>query len=501
MGYYTGTATGYLDLLAKLVTFATGRGLASAAVNNDGSGYAAGDVVSVNGGTHSVTATVEITSVDGGGNVTGIRVVQTGVYTVDPTTTGNAVTGGTGTGLTLNLTMEDTGWTKNRESFYAVSAVITAAGTGYSVGNLLFVSGGTFVDEGAAFTVTSVGGSGTVTGVSLLEKGEYTTAPSNPAATTDNGPGSGCTLTVTYEDDKNYLLEGEGSGSDEIFVGIRSYEATGAHNWELSGMTGYSSGSKFIDQPGISPGRFDFSEHGHYVPLNNASLTFWIFVTGRRIAMVAKMGSTYVNMYLGLLNAFATEDEYPYPLMVAGCSSLFDRQFNSSSISLSGLTDYIGHQSTLNAGPASIRDPGGSWKQVLNSKLSAGSRVAMEALVAFPCGNPTRSGVSAANDGSIGTHTTIKLVPNDSIPGVAAYTMNQTPGSSYRSPLWPVLLMEASPVRQILGELDGVYWVSADGESTDLLTEDSIEAAGFFHHVFQNCNRTDLWSHLAIRRI
>jgi hypothetical protein len=67
------------------------------------------------------------------------------------------------------------------------------------VDDVLTVSGGTN-NNAATFTVTSVGGSGEVTGIELTTHGDYTVTPANPASTTvAPAGGSGCTLTVTYE--------------------------------------------------------------------------------------------------------------------------------------------------------------------------------------------------------------------------------------------------------------------------------------------------------------
>lgn len=83
------------------------------------------------------------------------------------------------------------------------SATVAAAGTGYTVGDVLTLSGGTLVAglPRAQLTVTSVDPStGGVTGVSLLGGGFYTAgnAPTSPAAVT-GGTGSGATFTVTPE--------------------------------------------------------------------------------------------------------------------------------------------------------------------------------------------------------------------------------------------------------------------------------------------------------------
>lgn len=76
------------------------------------------------------------------------------------------------------------------------SATIAAGGTGYNIGDLLTASGGEFSDA-AVFVVDAVVG-GAVTEVSVMSPGKYTTTPDNPVATTTDGAGSGCELTLTF---------------------------------------------------------------------------------------------------------------------------------------------------------------------------------------------------------------------------------------------------------------------------------------------------------------
>jgi len=81
------------------------------------------------------------------------------------------------------------------------SATIAVAGSGYVVDDILTVSGGTNEASGsdATFRVTSIDGSGGVTGVALEnDGGEYTAIPSSPASTT-GGTGTGCTLTLSSQ--------------------------------------------------------------------------------------------------------------------------------------------------------------------------------------------------------------------------------------------------------------------------------------------------------------
>ena len=116
-------------------------------------------------------------------SVVAINVTSAGTgYTSVPTLT---FTGGGGSGLTATVT-----------GMLAISATVSAGGSGYVVGDVLTVSGGTQTGK-AEFQVATLSGSAVAT-VSLLQAGTYTTLPTNPAATTTGGAGTGATLTVSW---------------------------------------------------------------------------------------------------------------------------------------------------------------------------------------------------------------------------------------------------------------------------------------------------------------
>jgi hypothetical protein len=75
---------------------------------------------------------------------------------------------------------------------------IVAGGTGYSVNENITVLGGVFGSSPATYTVTSIGGSGAVTGLTRTFSGQYTSVPSNNVSTVSDGSGSGLTLTLTF---------------------------------------------------------------------------------------------------------------------------------------------------------------------------------------------------------------------------------------------------------------------------------------------------------------
>ena len=73
---------------------------------------------------------------------------------------------------------------------------VTSAGTGYNVGDVVTVAGGTYTTPASA-QVTSITTGGVINGVNLLSSGDYTIAPSNPASTT-SPYGTGATVTLNF---------------------------------------------------------------------------------------------------------------------------------------------------------------------------------------------------------------------------------------------------------------------------------------------------------------
>ena len=78
--------------------------VSSAAIQAAGTGYVAGQTVNV--ALNPVSAQIRIDSVNGTGGVTGVTVIKRGVSTTAPTNP-VSTTGGSGTGLTLNLTLQN----------------------------------------------------------------------------------------------------------------------------------------------------------------------------------------------------------------------------------------------------------------------------------------------------------------------------------------------------------------------------------------------------------
>jgi hypothetical protein len=94
----------------------------------------------------------------------------------------------------------------------AVSVAINAAGTGYTVGNTLDVVGGLGQID-TELTVTTVNGSGGITGVTISNAGQYAEIPTNPVSVT-GGSGSAATFNLTF--DNPYKFWVHEVGTDEI---------------------------------------------------------------------------------------------------------------------------------------------------------------------------------------------------------------------------------------------------------------------------------------------
>ena len=94
----------------------------------------------------------------------------------------------------------------------AFSVTVTAAGTGYVVGNTLAVVGGIGLIT-TELTVSTVNGSGGITGVTITNAGQYSTTPTNPVSVT-GGAGSAATFTITF--DNPYKFWVHEVGTDEI---------------------------------------------------------------------------------------------------------------------------------------------------------------------------------------------------------------------------------------------------------------------------------------------
>jgi hypothetical protein len=125
-------------------------------------------------------------NISNGGTVTAVTITNNGAnYTSFPSIAISAPTTAGGVQATISLLR-----------MFQNGATVANGGTGYAVGNVLTVVGGTNPGTAATLTVTTVSG-GVITGVSSTNFAQYTALPTNPVSVT-GGAGSGATLNLTW---------------------------------------------------------------------------------------------------------------------------------------------------------------------------------------------------------------------------------------------------------------------------------------------------------------
>lgn len=132
--------------------------------------------------------------------------------------------------------------------------------------------------------------------------------------------------TVLDQTAERLYLKGEGTaGTDEIYVGIQTYEdaANGRYNWELLGSWAYRAGRAYSAMPRSTAG-------GVFSYLWNQPIPYWLVATPRRIMGFAKIGTTYTCFHLGLIDPPATDAQYPYPLLIGGCGSVKTQNYSAT---------------------------------------------------------------------------------------------------------------------------------------------------------------------------
>lgn len=109
-----------------------------------------------------------------------------------------------------------------------LSEVIATGGTGYAVNENITVLGGVYGSSPATYTVTSIGGSGAVTGLTRTFSGQYTSVPSNDVSTSADGSGTGLTLTLTFGTGTgttgNYVINNTQTVSSETMYALNFSE-------------------------------------------------------------------------------------------------------------------------------------------------------------------------------------------------------------------------------------------------------------------------------------
>lgn len=520
----------------KVLAVGSGDYITVAAVNAGGSGYAVGDSLVPTTGTYDVAPELEVltesagvvtsiliknpgicssqptnpvaTTSDGSGTgctidftfaagtgiVTSVHIADAGVYTTQATNpVSQNTTSGSGTGVKFTLTYLDTAWEVliDFEAQEATAAVISAAGTGYTANDIVTVVGGSFTVATTVKILTVSGGVPQTVEV-YTEAGEYSTTPSNPAATS-GGTGTGLTLTMTWADatdERKYLMI-HNTTSDQ-YIGWKGFKETvpeTAYLLQCTGFTGFNSiNTPWDEQPGATTALA--INAGTYTPLSGggspATINYWLSVQDSRVVGVFRVASTYPNMYLGSVDAYLTVGEYAYPQLIMGCIST-KLPYTYSGVPYAGMNNpgCNDADSPTYPGPGWLRTPDGSFKKVLNWEGTAQPFIFSDEVNVTPSG---------------GANYTIPAAPN------AWY--NNSPSN------WRELFRESTTISgtqyellrvfdefifvpctlvsktygRVYGNMRGVYCINPDAA---VAPEDQIYVGSDIYRVFQNCNKTN----------
>lgn len=483
-----GTASNYRDVLNKLDQFITNRHVSEVAVNAAGTGYVAGEILMVAGGTveGGMECKLEVLTVDTGGEILTLRIYDSGAYSVDPTTTANAVIGGSGSSATIDLTMADTGWTQRIKVAYPIAGTIRVSGgtisvdgSGYAVADIVTLADAVSGDTKAQFKVTAVSGSGDVLEIELYDGGSYTGSLSGTYATT-GGSGTGLTITIISSASTGrldyYMWEGEGTGGNSVFVGMRTEYNTSISQPSIGlyGFSGFISGSDFDSQPGVNPAT-------SFMPAVNSSMPFWFFVSKRRIVIVFQASGSYISGHLGLLDPFGTDVELPYPMFICGTTDDTDRSLGEAPVYFRSIADPVGYPDP----PGWIR-VAGTWQSVANGTYSTsiGSTV-VGGRVVYPCGETTMAGLAEAD--RLGIRDTPEwmnfIVANRvGMPSCLLMPCPDSGGNKYVPVPCTIVQGSTTQGHSVLGEINGVFWVHG---VAGLAAEDRLVCSDRYFRVFQ----------------
>lgn len=186
---------------------------------------------------HTISTAIRMNSATVAAVITGS--ISSTTLTVSAVTSGTLYVGQTIQGSTVTAKTIITAL----GSGTVLSETIAAGGSGYVVNENITVLGGVYGSSPATYTVTSIGGSGAVTGLTRTFSGQYTSTPSNDVSTSSDGSGTGLTLTLTF---------GTGTGSTGNYVVNNSQTVTSrtlyALNFsELPSTDGAFTGGSTVD--------------------------------------------------------------------------------------------------------------------------------------------------------------------------------------------------------------------------------------------------------------
>lgn len=235
--------------------------------------------------------------------------------------------------------------------------------------------------------------------------------------------------------DTELYVRGPGlAGQDNIIVGLRAY-ANPANDWFNIACRGYLA---YLESGGWSTHSQPSPERG--VTCWDQSIPYWFVANGRRFIAAFRVSTVDQILHGGLITPYATPEQFPLPLMVAGTMPAANTWRWSN-------TD-TNHRFFTHGGAASLR--------------------------------PLRF-----TDG-------VYLQDLDTFPHSLGAPFRETYGNEY--PLYDIVFSRSTGP-QTYGQLDGLFWIPGFAQATgNEITIDSVD-----YVVFQNVFRTGMNDYCALR--
>lgn len=243
------------------------------------------------------------------------------------------------------------------------------------------------------------------------------------------------------------------STTEEIYLGFRRIEniGTGLYTYDIAGFTGYSSSASFDNQPGR------VATKDTYFPGWQNSTPYWFIANGQRVVIVAKVNTRYMSMYLGKFLPYGTPNQYPYPVMSLGMTN------SNSAIYSSTLNRAMG--TGTNYGTLYL--PSGVLVTINSGALATATSCQVH-----PLGGP-------ANLYSVANYCSFAKFDSGEVNLVNLTIMF---GAYYAE-------------KALLGEYDGVFYVTGDGMSSETIV--TVNAVDYL--VFQDAGLTGRMNYFAVR--
>lgn len=261
---------------------------------------------------------------------------------------------------------------------------------------------------------------------------------------------------------EEYILEAPGlAGTDKMYFGIKLFQDEKADyfNWRVSVAMGYEAGLDMNEQPEVL-------SYGYL--LWDKSIKYWLTANGQRLILVCKVSTIYTVLYMGKILPYAAPGQYPYPVILCGAHTSWTTRWSDRSVSHAHL------QAPAHTG--TIRLPGNIWKPLSSfQKQDVWSANIQDYVFMTPA---AYFGLSGKRES---IYKRIKKNPDNSfavLPYILATRGDKTTGRD----------------RNILGELDGMLWVSGDSNAS----ENNIAVNGKTYIVIQNVWRTAWHDYCAV---